>query len=77
MGLFPADNRNKADTLEENKMKKEALKPCPFCGGEAELIALDLQWHIHCYGCDVYVHFASDSLRDEAIAAWNKRTEEK
>ena len=58
------------------------LKPCPFCGGEAEII----QTHCLTNGCVLYhvYHYALgcpvDSIRtenretpEEATAAWNRR----
>ncbi len=32
-------------------MRSEELKPCPFCGGEAELIDNRLGWYVSCDGC--------------------------
>ena len=67
----------------------DALRPCPFCGGEAELIrGKDLQWgHVTqeqwgagCKGdedSDCYgVHEPSYFTASFAIAAWNRRTPE-
>lgn len=49
----------------------EKLKPCPFCGGEAEL------YENYYHGCNIYclecgVEFECDS-KEEAIEAWNRR----
>ena len=54
-------------------MNKE-LKPCPFCGGEAET-----EWHhgycgVKCNDCCAEV--SADGMND-AIEAWNRRTESK
>ena len=52
------------------------LKPCPFCGGDADL------WHNEytnaCYiaGCSYCRMFAMSDYEDEAIAAWNRRTDD-
>lgn len=48
------------------------LKPCPFCGGEANTVLKGSDdWHIECHDC------ASRSgiygIRESAIAAWNTR----
>lgn len=53
---------------------EEKLKPCPFCGGEAET---DYAWHdrnypgVHCNDCGAYV-FDYDS-EEKAVEKWNKR----
>lgn len=58
----------------------EELKPCPFCGGEAELLETkDFKGQtfsacIMCRECEcITCHFASKST---AIEAWNRRSEE-
>lgn len=56
-------------------MNNEELKPCPFCGGEAEIVEDRL------YGEDYYAgrcrSCAATSIfeftKEEAIAAWNRR----
>lgn len=48
----------------------QSLKPCPFCGGEAEL--RENGYQVHCAtGCTANVN---DDYAPEAIAAWNART---
>ena len=53
----------------------EALKPCPFCGGEAETDHLQPYWHyatgvaryqsaIYCHGCTVNMTLCHDDHRD-------------
>ena len=54
------------------------LKPCPFCGGEAEIqhsayydiCILDYIW-VECKGCDV--HTRDCDSEEEAAELWNRR----
>lgn len=60
------------------------LKPCPFCGGEIEIVKTDCNDPIHGYGL---IHENNDcilnndgylqiySTEEQAIDAWNTRTE--
>ena len=51
--------------------KSAGLKPCPFCGGEAEWTECDK--YIWCPSCGANGgHYSSD---EKNIDAWNKRTE--
>ena len=62
-----------------------ALKPCPFCGGEAYTNGNDEERYFvscaQCYCCvgEAYDRSAMPNhlflTRDQAIAAWNRRTE--
>lgn len=54
------------------------LKPCPFCGGEAEVFDDYDNWGVRCkkYGCighDFEPQYIDD---DYAIEAWNRRAED-
>ena len=53
------------------------LKPCPFCGGEAE-IEMDDCWywnyHVFCQECKIGTDYYNTA--DEAIEAWNRRAGE-
>lgn len=68
------------------------LKPCPFCGGEAEI---KIVWHSHgmdgsyknhliqCKNCYARKEISADNFygreaytEQEAIAAWNRRAGE-
>ena len=50
----------------------EKLKPCPFCGGEAELriYSAELQF-VQCVSC--LASSTAFHTGDEAVTAWNKR----
>lgn len=56
------------------------LKPCPFCGGEAEL-CVNLEYenaYVACKNCDAIGKVASSNYNGpdykyHAISAWNKR----
>lgn len=63
------------------------LKPCPFCGGEAEILEqYNVLTHIPVYrvfcnntverGCVVSVQTVWYDNKGEAIEAWNRRVEE-
>lgn len=64
-----------------------ALKPCPFCGGEAEITQVGNEvtrsrgYQVKCltWGCSttkraMVIHHTLEDARGWAIAAWNKRT---
>ena len=54
----------------------DELKPCPFCGGEAEIMRTDNGGHIVClyHNCNAVspTFYKSES---KAIDAWNTRAE--
>ena len=50
-------------------MKKE-LKPCPFCGGEAEIVGYTIFWAT-CKECTAETK--DFDTKEEAIEAWNRR----
>lgn len=52
-------------------MNEIKLKPCPFCGEEAEIISVYKQYAVTCKGCDVVS--ASHDTQLDAINEWNKR----
>lgn len=48
---------------------KIELKPCPFCGGEAELFEGYSLSHVYCINCDAQ----TDGLKNAAVELWNTR----
>jgi Lar family restriction alleviation protein len=58
---------------------QEALKPCPFCGRDDDLLAVETRaggegwWRVFCDHC--CTDGPSDQVREKAIAAWNHRLE--
>ena len=57
-------------------MNKIELKPCPFCGGEAQLIHMNGKFTASCGlgGCMANISWYSD--RETAAKAWNRRISE-
>ena len=51
-----------------------ALKPCPFCGGEAEVRWYDGFPSASCTKCGCNTGMNINGSEREAIAAWNRRT---
>jgi len=65
-------------------MDSSELKPCPFCGAEAEIVRAGDEYEmvvaVNCTECSAHVRETDDSIdRDfdrleaQAVAAWNKR----
>ena len=53
----------------------EKLKPCPFCGEEAEFYEnINGRW-IHCPKCDVWSARISPKFEEQAVHQWNTRPE--
>lgn len=56
------------------------LKPCPFCGGEADcnnnavMQGGKLKWATECLGCGVITDCFD--TKQEAIEAWNRRADD-
>lgn len=49
----------------------EELKPCPFCGGEAEMVSPTLNRHyVRCMSCEQQFEHGNEQ---SAIAVWNTR----
>lgn len=56
---------------------KTVLKPCPFCGGEAEI--RDNRWRgvfVRCSVCHIGTQPVLHQRKDAPIRAWNRRVEE-
>lgn len=53
------------------------LKPCPFCGGEAEYIPIDYLpepcGYVRCGNCRVKQHWYNP--KNTAIEDWNRRSD--
>ena len=51
------------------------LKPCPFCGGKAEILTTDsysgFDYCVMCISCIGNVDWCN--TKEEAIEAWNRR----
>ena len=47
------------------------LKPCPFCGGEADIIEDSFCYGVECFNCKANSTYFSNAK--DAIAAWNRR----
>lgn len=63
-------------------MAMTELKPCPFCGGEAEITEYHLSYEVECSACEAtlatsFSIYADDdeksSVRNELVKAWNRR----
>ena len=57
----------------------EKLKPCPFCGGKAEVRTDENEeYYVSCTKCFTLVGYCTDTWGEyetetEAIEAWNRR----
>lgn len=51
--------------------EKTKLKPCPFCGGEAELFEGYSLSHVYCINCDAQTDGLKNAKR--AVELWNSR----
>ena len=49
----------------------EELKPCPFCGGEAEWFINKHAYMVECQNC--YARGSLELTKQDAIEAWNTR----
>ena len=56
---------------------KPILKPCPFCGGKAEIVSTDRFVDVSCkhLWCRGYADSVMYNSEKEAIEAWNRRSD--
>ena len=55
---------------------KTKLKPCPFCGGKAEMLSYsEHEWLVYCKECDGMVEKWRET-EEEAMEQWNRRVKE-
>lgn len=53
---------------------KEPLKPCPFCGGDGEMIQIhQFIYYVRCKNCEAQTK--NYGRIDDAEEKWNRRTE--
>ena len=52
-------------------MNNEDLKPCPFCGGKAEVVYIKDNQYVRCSRCGAVG--ANTFNTEDVIAAWNRR----
>lgn len=58
----------------------EELKPCPFCGGRAEITNEDCYGYtsdetlVCCVACNLQLGLGNQYDLEEAIEAWNRRS---
>ena len=54
-------------------MAEIKLMPCPFCGGNAGMVAIDRTYWAYCTVCHAETDMVGDA--EHAARLWNKRTE--
>ena len=52
------------------------LKPCPFCGGKANIMRFSIISGAYCFCMGCHVKMPNSLTREEAIEAWNRRSED-
>lgn len=65
-----------AEDKEGEEEVSEELKPCPFCGGNAQKVKSSGRWGWF-VSCSCAAVGPSADSKEEAIAAWNRRVEPK
>ena len=65
--------------LREKTKKKSKIKPCPFCGGEAHIYQDEAGGHylteVICNDCKVGLERWGKTSKEQAVEAWNRRTD--
>jgi len=56
-------------------MAENELKPCPFCGGEAEVKFFLGNYFVACKGCPGSTFPYKGMTEEEAVEAWNRRAD--
>ena len=55
------------------------LKPCPFCGSEAQIFTLSTGWYVRCTAsvnkCKVMPCTRPETTPYKAVRSWNRRAE--
>lgn len=63
-------------------MAEKELKPCPFCGGKAEMVTeysdpFECGGVIYCVDCGAKIEFGcGGEVRLNAVEAWNRRVKD-
>lgn len=68
--------KHKSDLYVKEEHHENELKPCPFCGGEAEIIENEYECvDVSCksMGCRGFTDYLQYGSREEAAEAWNRR----
>ena len=52
------------------------LKPCPFCGGKANIMRFSIISGAYCFCMGCHVKMPNSLTREDAIEAWNRRAED-
>jgi len=74
----PSGKKWKVDLFvegDDDDAKNDELLPCPFCGGEAEVLRgiMVRDYVVSCTNCAALIELECDEMSD-AIAVWNRRT---
>ena len=60
-------------------MPEIKLKPCPFCGGEAEMFSwqahINDEYHLNLVCTTCGAGFQDVSSKEDALKAWNRRAD--